>query len=105
DLSVLLGGSPARSFGSQGEQRCLALALKMGIHRIISEKSKLAGGEGPILILDDVFSELDPARSDALARSLPSGQVLVSAASGVPDSLVPSHRIQVMAGTASESEL
>ena len=53
---VGLDGLPSRSHASQGEQRCLALALKLAAHRLVTE----AVGEAPLLLLDDVFSELDP---------------------------------------------
>jgi DNA replication and repair protein RecF len=62
-----IDGHEARMHGSQGEQRTLALAVKLAAHRAIAS----AVGEAPVLLLDDVFSELDPNRSDALARALP----------------------------------
>ncbi len=57
----------ARTHGSQGEQRTMALAVKLAAHRAVRD----ATGEPPILLLDDVFSELDPERSAALAGALP----------------------------------
>jgi DNA replication and repair protein RecF len=73
----LLEDSDSRTHSSQGEQRTMALALKLAAHRLIAE----ATDSPPILLLDDVFSELDPQRSDALARSLPSDtQTLISSA-------------------------
>jgi DNA replication and repair protein RecF len=57
----------ARTHGSQGEQRTMALAVKLAAHRAVSA----AVGESPILLLDDVFSELDPRRAAALAKALP----------------------------------
>lgn len=57
----------ARVHGSQGEQRTIALAVKLAAHRALAS----ALGEPPVLLLDDVFSELDPNRSEALARALP----------------------------------
>lgn len=62
-----IDGHEARIHGSQGEQRTLALAVKLAAHRAIAS----AVGEPPVLLLDDVFSELDSKRSDALARALP----------------------------------
>ncbi len=64
---LLLEGHDSRIHGSQGEQRTMALAVKLAAHRLIADATDAA----PILLLDDVFSELDPERSDALAESLP----------------------------------
>jgi DNA replication and repair protein RecF len=56
DLAIELGGVDARAFGSRGQQRLLALALRLAEILPITE----AAGTAPILLLDDVFSELDP---------------------------------------------
>jgi DNA replication and repair protein RecF len=69
--------SDARSHGSQGEQRTLALAVKLAAHRAVADMV----GEPPVLLLDDVFSELDPDRAGALAKALPPGtQTLITSA-------------------------
>lgn len=74
---LLLDGHDTRMHGSQGEQRTMALALKLATHRLIAD----ATDTSPILLLDDVFSELDPDRSDALAASLPADtQTLITSA-------------------------
>lgn len=62
-----INGHDARVHGSQGEQRTMALAVKLAAHRAVTASV----GETPVLLLDDVFSELDPGRSEALARALP----------------------------------
>jgi len=62
-----IDGHEARVHGSQGEQRTMALAVKLAAHRAVAA----AVGEPPVLLLDDVFSELDPERADALAGALP----------------------------------
>ncbi len=68
---------PARTHGSQGEQRTLALAVKLAAHRSVAENV----GEPPVLLLDDVFSELDPQRSSALAEALPAdSQTIITSA-------------------------
>lgn len=73
----LLDGHDSRLHGSQGEQRTMALAVKLAAHRLIAD----ATDAPPILLLDDVFSELDPHRSDALAASLPTDtQTLITSA-------------------------
>jgi DNA replication and repair protein RecF len=95
DVELRIGGLPARTHGSQGEQRTLALALRLAVHRAVAETV----GEPPILLLDDVFSELDPARSAALVRHLPSGQCLLSTASGLPAGITPEQTLRVTEGT------
>lgn len=62
-----LDGREARTLASQGEQRTVALAVKLAAHAAITESVD----EPPVLLLDDVFSELDPERSSALAEALP----------------------------------
>jgi DNA replication and repair protein RecF len=79
-LVLTIGGMPARTHASQGEQRSLALALRLAAHDVVSELV----GEPPLLLLDDVFSELDPARSDALLEHLPLGQAVLTTAGMVP---------------------
>jgi DNA replication and repair protein RecF len=104
DVTVLLasGGGPggdlqdARIYASQGDQRTCALALKLGEHDLLSD----ALGEEPILLLDDVFSELDPSRRAWLADAVRSiGQTLVSTAEpeGV-EALSPDVVVEVAAG-------
>jgi DNA replication and repair protein RecF len=67
----------ARVHGSQGEQRTLALAVKLAAHRAVATTV----GEPPVLLLDDVFSELDPRRSAALAQALPADtQTIITSA-------------------------
>ena len=69
DVDIALGGLPARTHASQGEQRALALALRLAAHQVVAERID----EPPLLLLDDVFSELDPDRAAALLRHLPAG--------------------------------
>ena len=69
ELAIGLAGLPARTHASQGEQRSLALALRLGVHRLLTDRLDTA----PVLLLDDVFSELDPDRSAALLAHLPDG--------------------------------
>ncbi len=71
-----LGGRQSRTHASQGEQRSLILALRLAAHRAISAST----GEPPILVLDDVFSELDISRARALANALPVAQTFISTA-------------------------
>src|SRR5438874_1294527 len=80
ELALGLAGMPARTHASQGEQRSLALALRLAAHAVVTEEV----GSAPVLLLDDVFSELDPDRAEALVAHLPAGQALLTTAGGVP---------------------
>jgi len=94
DLVLELEARPARTHASQGEQRALALALRLAAHQVI------AGGVGepPVLLLDDVFSELDPARSEALVAHLPPGQALLTTAHSLPPGAPPDLILEVSNG-------
>ncbi len=72
----LLGGADTRTHASQGEQRTLALALRLGAHFAVEAMM----GEPPVLLLDDVFSELDGARAEALGGTLPRAQTFITTA-------------------------
>ena len=80
DLAITIGGRDSRLQASQGEQRSVALALRLGLHQLLTGWL----GEPPILLLDDVFSELDPNRSRALVTQLPIAQALVTTAVPLP---------------------
>ena len=67
DLKLTLGGRAARDFGSEGQQRTLALALKLAQGEVL----KVRGEGEPIYLIDDVFGELDPLRRNALMEKLP----------------------------------
>lgn len=72
-----IDGHEARVHGSQGEQRTMALAVKLAAHRAVAA----AVGEPPVLLLDDVFSELDVGRANALAGALPTDtQTMITSA-------------------------
>lgn len=96
DLVLEIDGLPARTHRSQGEQRSLALALRLAIHRHVEAST----GSTPVLLLDDVFSELDEHRSSALLASLPAVQTLLTSASGLPPGTKPELVVEVDAGTA-----
>ena len=91
DLAIDLDGLPSRTHASQGEQRSLALALRLASHRTIEERTASA----PLLLLDDVFSELDPQRSAALLRCLPRAQTFLSTAAGLPEGVEPAQVLHV----------
>jgi DNA replication and repair protein RecF len=76
DLSLALRGLPARTHASHGEAWSLALALRLGSHQLLAEE-----GEEPVLLLDDVFAELDRQRRDRVAEAaLAAEQTVVTAA-------------------------
>jgi DNA replication and repair protein RecF len=76
DVAVLAGSRELRLYGSQGEQRVAVLALVLGEAALLTEERVVP----PLLLLDDVLSELDPGRREALARLLRGrGQALVTA--------------------------
>ena len=66
DVSVTLGGVDARAYASQGQTRSVVLSLKLGVIEMIESST----GESPVVILDDVDSELDKARSERLFSAL-----------------------------------
>ena len=74
DIEILLGGRQAKSFSSQGQQRSIALAMKLAEGII----SKEVTGEYPVFLLDDIFSELDESRKTYLARGLSDRQVVIT---------------------------
>jgi len=80
ELEISLGGLPARTHASQGEQRTLSLSLRIAGHHELAA----VVGTSPLLLLDDVFSELDPDRSAALLGLLVADQTIVTSASGSP---------------------
>jgi DNA replication and repair protein RecF len=76
ELELQIGGLPARGYASHGESWSLALALRLAAFRLLR-----ASGEDPVLVLDDVFAELDGGRRDRLADLVSDAeQVLVTAA-------------------------
>lgn len=94
DLSVVLDGRSVRTHASQGEQRSLALALRLAVHRELAETA----GQSPVLLLDDVFSELDPGRSQGVLRALQSEQTLLTSASAPSSDIAYDACFRVVAG-------
>ena len=62
DLEIILNGHPMRLFGSQGQLRSMALAMRLAEGEMLERE----GGEAPVLLLDDCLSEMDPSRQAAL---------------------------------------
>ncbi|MFZ4432530.1 MAG: DNA replication/repair protein RecF [Microthrixaceae bacterium] len=94
ELLVSLGGLPARTHASQGEQRCLALALRLAGHEMVTRLRD----DAPVLILDDVFSELDEDRATALVEVLPPGQTFITSATGAPPGVVADGVVRIVDG-------
>ncbi len=103
DLALSVSGMPARTHASQGEQRSLALALRLAAHAVVGE----AVGEPPFLLLDDVFSELDATRSRALLDHLAAtsfghvagGQAVLTTAESLPPGARPELVVRITDGT------
>ncbi|MFT3852024.1 MAG: DNA replication/repair protein RecF [Ilumatobacteraceae bacterium] len=94
EVELAISAMPARTHASQGEQRTLALALRLGAHRLVTERA----GTAPVLVLDDVLSELDPRRSTKLLEHLPAGQVVLTTAGVLPDAARPDAVVRIDAG-------
>jgi DNA replication and repair protein RecF len=95
ELALTINGMAARTHASQGEQRSLALAMRLATHAVVRDVTDAT----PVLLLDDVFSELDPDRSAALLAHLPPGQALLTTAGSLPEGVVPELVVRVSGGT------
>jgi len=81
DIRVLLEGQEARAYGSQGQQRTAVVSLKLAEAALMARRT----GERPVLLLDDVLSELDGERRGALLRQVASaGQVIITSVEAGP---------------------
>lgn len=74
DLDIILNGEPIKPFASQGQQRSVVLALKLAELKIIQQEI----GEQPVLLLDDVMSELDMNRRHCLLASIDQAQIFIT---------------------------
>ena len=74
DFDVTLSGLSLKSFGSQGQVRTAAISLKLAQRELMANQS----GEIPVLLLDDVLSELDPGRQDFVLNQITEGQVFIT---------------------------
>ena len=74
DFTVSLSGIDLKAYGSQGQTRTAAISLKLA-QRQLMEK---ASGQIPVLLLDDVLSELDPGRQDFVLNQITEGQVFIT---------------------------
>jgi DNA replication and repair protein RecF len=95
DVVIAAGGRELRSFGSQGEQRLAVLALLLAEAELITERR----GVPPLLLLDDVLSELDPERRRILAaRVAHAGQALITATDAAMLPFEPDQLLEVTPG-------
>ena len=74
DIEILINGKNAKSFASQGQQRSAVLSLKLAEAAVLRERM----GEEPVILLDDVLSELDNSRQDYLLNELKDCQVFIT---------------------------
>ena len=74
DFDVTLSGMSVKAFGSQGQTRTAAISLKLAQRELMKKES----GELPVLLLDDVLSELDPGRQDFVLNQITDGQVFIT---------------------------
>ena len=97
DLKVFLDGREARAYGSQGQQRTAVVSLKLAESAIVARRT----GERPVLLLDDVLSELDGERRAALLRQVAGqGQVIITSveAGPFPPELIAGARVWSVVG-------
>jgi DNA replication and repair protein RecF len=100
DVVIAAGGRDLRSFGSQGEQRLALLALLLAEAETIADRT----GVPPLLLLDDVLSELDPGRRRILAARVRSaGQSLVTATDAAMLPAAPDQLLEVTPGAVLET--
>lgn len=89
DIEIRLDSLPARNFASQGQQRSLALSMKLAE----GEMSREATGECPVFLLDDMLSELDSKRRSFILRGIEGRQVLITTCESLPDILSDSCKV------------
>ena len=100
DLEICIGGVPARAFASQGQARTAALSLKLAEREIHYEDR----GEYPVLLLDDVLSELDEKRRNFVLNHIDKGQVFITCCSALDISAATGGRIlRIEAGRLAET--
>jgi DNA replication and repair protein RecF len=79
-LDLLLNGQPAKQFASEGQQRCLVIALRLAQAAYF----KLKGGVTPVLLCDDVLGELDPVRRQKFWESLEGEPQVIATGTSLP---------------------
>ena len=99
DLEITIAGFPARTHGSQGQWRTAAVALKLAIYRMLTVKRRMA----PLLVLDEIFAELDERRTAALISGFADfEQLFLTTALEPPETLgSPATRYRIANGSIS----
>lgn len=92
DISLELNGTSLESHGSQGQQRTAVLALKVGEYTVMRDRAN----EAPLLLLDDVLSELDAERAAAFLSGVGTYEQAFVTATHLPPSLAPSARVSTI---------
>ncbi len=103
DIEIYLAGKEARLFASQGQQRSIALALKLAEGEISREET----GEYPVFLFDDVLSELDRDRQKIVTDTLPGSQVIITTCdiSGFDEKMLSSAVMTEVVGGSYEIKL
>ena len=98
DLTLEIDGQSARQFASQGQTRTAALSLKLACRELFREDT----GEWPVLLLDDVLSELDQRRQSFVLERITGGQVFITCCEDDKKLARDGKRFQVRGGTLTE---
>lgn len=100
DMHLLIGDNDLRAFGSQGQQRTAAVALKLATVQLLERTA----GYRPLLLLDDVLSELDGGRRDLLAQQVRQGQTVLTTTEAelLPERLEADRWWEISSGRVSE---
>jgi len=94
DLNLFINDFPAKIFASQGQMRSAALSLKLAEWQILREET----GCEPILLLDDVLSELDPSRQNFILNHMQAGQSFITCCDTIPFSMLTGGKIIELGG-------
>ena len=100
DIEININKLLSKNHSSQGEQRSLALALRLAGHEII----KTATEQEPIVLLDDVFSELDDTRCEILVDLLPKKQAILTTTGELPHGVNPDHNYHIVEGSVETND-
>ena len=98
DLDLLLNGRPAKQFASEGQQRCLVIALRLAQAAYFKAK----GGVTPVLLCDDVLGELDPERRRKFWESLEGDPQVIATGTSLPSDAAEWQVLEVVAGRVEE---
>jgi DNA replication and repair protein RecF len=99
DIDLQLDGRSLAAYGSQGQQRTAVLALKVAEYSVMQDRS----GEAPLLLLDDVLSELDPGRAQAFLSGVGAFEQAFITATHLPEGLGPAQCYSIEAAVVRAS--